>query len=121
MAFGPEADLLFDYDQILRGHASGMKLIALDEHGAEICREIYYSIGGGFVVTAAELEAGRDGAGGSADSDAVPFPFRTAEEMRAEDGRRQRAVHCRDETRQLSSPAATAKPNWTRASTASGR
>ncbi|MEC8710815.1 MAG: L-serine ammonia-lyase [Pseudomonadota bacterium] len=81
MAFDPETDLLFDYDQILRGHANGMKLIALDEHGAEICREIYYSIGGGFVVTAAELEAGRDGAGGTAGSDAVPFPFRTAEEM----------------------------------------
>ena len=119
MAFDPEADLLFDYDQILRGHANGMKLIALDEHGAEICREIYYSIGGGFVVTAAELEAGRDGAGGSANSDAVPFPFRTAEEMlkmAADSGQSIAAMKRANELACCHSEA-----NWTRASTASGR
>ncbi len=80
MAFDPETDLLFDYDQILRGHANGMKLIALDHNDAEIYREIYYSIGGGFVVTAGELDAGRDGAG-DADGFEVPYPFRTAQEM----------------------------------------
>jgi L-serine dehydratase len=57
MAFDPTADLRFDYDQVLVGHANGMKFIALDENGAELFREIYYSIGGGFVVTAAELDS----------------------------------------------------------------
>ena len=81
MRFDPEADLLFDYNQILRGHANGMKLIALDEHDAEICREIYYSIGGGFVVTADEMDhVGEDDEAAQA---VVPYPFRNAEEMMA--------------------------------------
>ena len=79
MAFDPEADLRFDYDQVLVGHANGMKFIALDEHGAELSREIYYSIGGGFVVTAAELERIDDEM--EAAIAVVPFPFRNAEEM----------------------------------------
>ena len=79
MTFDPEADLRFDYDQVLVGHANGMKFIALDEHGAELYREIYYSIGGGFVVTAAELEhVGEDDEAAIA---VVPYPFRNAEEM----------------------------------------
>ncbi|MGB1160961.1 MAG: L-serine ammonia-lyase [Alphaproteobacteria bacterium] len=79
MAFDPEADLRFDYEQVLVGHANGMKFIALDENGAELYREIYYSIGGGFVVTAAELEhVGEDDEAAIA---VVPFPFRNAEEM----------------------------------------
>lgn len=79
MAFDPEADLRFDYDQVLVGHANGMKFIALDEHGAELFREIYYSIGGGFVVTAAELD--RVGEADEAAISLVPYPFRNAEEM----------------------------------------
>ena len=79
MAFDPEADLRFDYEQVLVGHANGMKFIALDEHGAELYREIYYSIGGGFVVTAAELDhVGEDDEAAIA---VVPYPFRNAEEM----------------------------------------
>ena len=79
MAFDPEADLRFDYEQVLIGHANGMKFIALDEHGAELYREIYYSIGGGFVVTAAELDhVGEDDEAAIA---VVPYPFRNAEEM----------------------------------------
>ena len=79
MAFDPEADLRFDYDQVLVGHANGMKFIALDENGAELFREIYYSIGGGFVVTAAELN--RVGEADEAAISLVPYPFRNAEEM----------------------------------------
>ena len=79
MIFDPENDLRFDYDQVLVGHANGMKFIALDEHGAELHREIYYSIGGGFVVTAAELEQVDDQR--EAAIAVVPFPFRNAQEM----------------------------------------
>ena len=79
MAFDPEADLRFDYDQVLVGHANGMKFIALDVNGAEMFREIYYSIGGGFVVTAAELD--RVGEADKAAISLVPYPFRNAEEM----------------------------------------
>ena len=75
--FDPPTDLIFDFDQVLRGHANGMKLIALNAHGAELYRQIYYSIGGGFVVTAEELdERGRE-----VPSPDAPYPFATAQQM----------------------------------------
>ena len=83
MRFDPDHDLLFDYDQILRGHANGMKLIALDENGAEVAREIFYSIGGGFVLTASELEAEKGQKEDQKALSVVPYPFETADQMLA--------------------------------------
>jgi L-serine dehydratase len=79
--FDPDTDLVFDFGPALAGHANGMILKATDAQGDVILEETYYSIGGGFVLTAAELaEAG----GGSAKARAeVPYPFETAEEMLA--------------------------------------
>jgi len=79
--FDPDTDLVFDYGPALAGHANGMILKATDAQGDVILEETYYSIGGGFVLTAAELaEAG----GGNAKARAeVPYPFETAEEMLA--------------------------------------
>jgi L-serine dehydratase len=79
--FDPARDLVFDYGAALPGHANGMILMATDAQGDVIMQETYYSIGGGFVlsateaaaVTAAELEA----------PSPVPYPFRTASEMLA--------------------------------------
>jgi len=77
--FDPAADLAFDYGPALPGHANGMILKATDAEGDVILQETYYSIGGGFVLTAAELaEAG--GAKAKARAD-VPYPFETAAEM----------------------------------------
>jgi L-serine dehydratase len=79
MAFDPAKDLLFDYGPALSGHANGMILKATDAQGDVIREETYYSIGGGFVLTASELaEAG--GAKSKARAD-VPYPFETAAEM----------------------------------------
>lgn len=81
LAFDPTKDLLFDYGPALAGHANGMILKATDAQGDVILEETYYSIGGGFVLTAGELaEAG--GAKSKARAD-VPYPFETAEEMLA--------------------------------------
>ncbi len=77
--FDPKRDLVFDYDHTLPGHANGMILKATDAQGDVILEETYYSIGGGFVLTAAEqAEAGGKKAKARAD---VPYPFETAEEM----------------------------------------
>jgi L-serine dehydratase len=79
LAFDPGRDLLFDYGPALPGHANGMILKATDAQGDVILTETYYSIGGGFVLTEAELaEAG--GAKSKARAD-VPYPFETAAEM----------------------------------------
>ncbi len=47
-------------DPTLPGHANGMILMATDAQGDVILRETYYSIGGGFVMTEAELAAGKN-------------------------------------------------------------
>jgi L-serine dehydratase len=81
LRFDPGADLLFDYGPALPGHANAMILRATDAQGDVILSETYYSIGGGFVLTDAELA---EVAGGKAKARAdVPFPFDTAEEMLA--------------------------------------
>ncbi len=77
LVFHPKDDLVFDFGPALPGHANGMILMATDAQGDVILQETYYSIGGGFVMTAAELAAGRD----TDDGDPVPYPFKSAAEM----------------------------------------
>lgn len=79
LKFDPKKDLTFDYGPALPGHANGMILKATDAQGDVILEETYYSIGGGFVLTAAEqAEAGGSRSKARAD---VPYPFETAAEM----------------------------------------
>jgi L-serine dehydratase len=82
LAFDPDTDLLFDYDHALPGHANGMTLSATDAQGDVIFHQIYYSIGGGFVLTDEELA--RQGEEARSDASAkVPYPFASADEMLA--------------------------------------
>ena len=81
LSFDPKRDLTFDYGPALPGHANGMILRATDAQGDVILQETYYSIGGGFVLTAAEhAEAAGKKAKARAD---VPYAFETADEMLA--------------------------------------
>ena len=75
--FDPEKDLAFDYDNALSGHANGLILLAKDAQGDVVVQETYYSVGGGFVLTEAELNAGSAMSEGAP----VPYPFKTAAEM----------------------------------------
>lgn len=78
--FRPATDLIFDKKQPLPGHANGMSFSALDRDGRLLLKRIYYSIGGGFIVTDTELEAMR--ASKKTASDArVPYPFSSAKQM----------------------------------------
>ncbi len=77
LRFDPETDLTFDFGPNLPGHANGMILSATDPQGDVILQETYYSIGGGFVMTQAELDAGKD----TDDGAPVPYPFKSAAEM----------------------------------------
>ncbi|MFT4149881.1 MAG: L-serine ammonia-lyase [Paracoccaceae bacterium] len=79
MRFDPDTDLVFDYGPALPGHANGMILRATDAQGDVVMEETYYSIGGGFVLTAQELA---DAAGAKAKAKAdIPYPFESADEM----------------------------------------
>ncbi len=77
LQFDPKRDLLFDYDRTLPGHANGMILMALDAQGDVILQQVFYSIGGGFVMSEEELAEGKD----TEDGAPVPFPFKSAQEM----------------------------------------
>jgi len=78
------------------GHPNGMRFTALSAAGDVVAEEAYYSVGGGFVLTAAELEAasaneaaqlGAELAGEAIDPATepagVPFPFANAAELLA--------------------------------------
>ncbi|MEO1746576.1 MAG: serine dehydratase beta chain, partial [Pseudomonadota bacterium] len=78
--FDPDSDLIFDKKQALPGHPNGLAFEARDRDGRTLFREIYYSIGGGFVVTETELQRRVVEPGGEVAPD-VPFPFKNASEM----------------------------------------
>ena len=77
LRFDPKTDLIFDYDTQLTGHANGMILMATDAQGDTILSQVFYSIGGGFVMTEEELAAGKT----TDEGDSVPYPFKSAAEM----------------------------------------
>ena len=77
LTFVPKDHVEFDYGPALPGHANGMILKGTDAQGDVVTQVTYYSIGGGFVLTAEELAAGAD----KEDGAPVPFPFKSAAEM----------------------------------------
>ena len=77
LTFQPKEHLEFDYGPALAGHANGMILKGCDAQGDIITQVTYYSIGGGFVLTAEELASGAD----KEDGPSVPYPFKSAAEM----------------------------------------
>ncbi len=78
LIFDPGTDLVFDYGPPLPGHANGMILMATDAQGDVITQETYYSIGGGFIATGAELTAGTHTASRPG---TYPYPFESAAQM----------------------------------------
>lgn len=82
--FAPATDLVFDYGPPLDGHSNGLTLAAFDQDGVPIHREIYYSVGGGFVLTEEELRRQNDdqiSLGDEKRARDFPYPFGTAREM----------------------------------------
>ena len=77
IAFDEPMDLLWNRDQILPGHSNGMRFTALGADGSVLCREEYYSIGGGFVARADEIDAPAT-AGATVEA---PYPFDSAAEL----------------------------------------
>ncbi|MBU4529674.1 MAG: L-serine ammonia-lyase [Hoeflea sp.] len=80
--FDPKTDLVFDKKTPLPGHANGMTFTAFDRDGAMLLRRIYYSVGGGFVVTDTELAAMKNNRKQDAGKP-VPYPFANAKQMLA--------------------------------------
>jgi L-serine dehydratase len=76
--FRPAVDLVLDKRNPLPLHPNGLQFSAFDTDGQLLLRRAYYSIGGGFVVSAEELEALKHASPAQAD---VPYPFAHARDM----------------------------------------
>ena len=79
LAFDPATNIIFDYGPPLPRHANGMIFQALDDVGGICFMETFYSVGGGFIATAYELD--HPGDEPSATCLSWPFPFDTATTM----------------------------------------
>jgi len=74
--FNVSDDFLIYQKELLPCHTNGMRFSAFDSAGKLIASQVYYSIGGGFIVK--EEEFGREAA---TSSQTVPYPFKTAKEL----------------------------------------
>lgn len=73
--FNVESDLLF-HKTNLPLHENGMTISAFDASGKLLDMETYYSIGGGFIATADELQNGKQES-----ETQVEFPFSSADQL----------------------------------------
>src|SRR5262249_39902727 len=63
-------------DPAVHTHPNGMRFTAFDEKNNIIAQEIFYSVGGGFILSAEEV-AGKQ----TTTTRNVPYPFRSAAEL----------------------------------------
>ncbi len=75
IVFEPDQDLLFHADLILPGHPNGMRFSAFEAEGKLLASDVYYSIGGGFIVKEGEPAHAKTG------SLRVPHPFSNGAEL----------------------------------------
>jgi len=81
IGFAEAQDLVLNGLQSLQHHANGMRFSAYDGHGAILASKVYYSVGGGFVVSeevAADRERSRTVAPGL---DVLPLPFHSGADL----------------------------------------
>jgi L-serine dehydratase len=84
IAFVEADDLRFLKNQMypeagVVSHPNGVRFTAFNAGGAVLASEVFYSVGGGFIVSEAERLA--EGAGSAASMRVVPYPFRSAEQL----------------------------------------
>lgn len=68
--------LIWHYGEVLPLHTNGMRFTAAGENQQIIYSQVYYSIGGGFVVTEEDFQVEN-----IHDEKQLPFPFTTASEL----------------------------------------
>ncbi|MDP8981692.1 MAG: L-serine ammonia-lyase [Acidobacteriota bacterium] len=68
-------NLLFHRTGLLPGHSNGMRYTAYDCTGQKLASEIYYSIGGGFIIREGENRSVASG------GKPIPYPFSSADEL----------------------------------------
>jgi L-serine dehydratase len=87
IAFDEAKHLIFHRDQMypvagVASHPNGMRFSAFDSAGPLLLERIFFSIGGGFIVSADEFAAAQDNRT-AVDDEArnIPYPFHSAQEL----------------------------------------
>jgi L-serine dehydratase len=83
IAFEPATDLVFHRRETLPFHANGMRFVAFGASGDELANRIYYSVGGGFVVSDEVAHDGSRQKVIAPDTTALRHPFHSGEELLA--------------------------------------
>ncbi len=76
ISFDNNLDLQFDYEILLPHHPNGMHFKTFDADNNIICNSIYYSLGGGFIISELQLKNPA-----SLPHHTLPFPFNSADEL----------------------------------------
>jgi len=75
ITFDKQQDFLFHQKEVLPKHSNGMRFSAFDNDKKLLIAQVYYSIGGGFIVTEEDFDAS------NTIPSTVPFPFNSAKEL----------------------------------------
>jgi len=86
--FNPDRHLVFHKDRRLPYHSNGMRFHAFGKNGKKLMKEVYYSVGGGFIMSYSELQAGIE----ETPKQEIPYPFRTFKDLKA---------HCRKKKKSI--------------------
>lgn len=81
LAFNEATDLVFHRRETLPFHANALRFTAFDGAGAEIANRVYYSVGGGFVVSDEVAADGSRHKVVAPDTTALPHPFHSGDEL----------------------------------------
>jgi L-serine dehydratase len=84
IGFDEKADLVMHRRESLPFHANGMRFTAFDAAGAELSNRVYYSVGGGFVVSDEVAADGSKQKVIAPDTTVLPHPFHSGDELLAQ-------------------------------------
>lgn len=84
IAFDEAKDLVFKRRETLPFHTNGMRCFAFDAEGGELANRIYYSVGGGFIVSDEVAADGSKHKVIAPDANVLPYPFKTGDELLAQ-------------------------------------
>lgn len=79
--FPREGAIVFHRRKTLKEHSNGMELIAFDSNKDVLFSEIYFSIGGGFIVKAEDFAKEKAAATQFVADNPPPYPFNTGAEL----------------------------------------
>ena len=86
IGFDPDSGIRFNIDKSLDYHSNGMKFSAYDVEGEILLQEVFYSLGGGFILN--ETDIGKT----VTNSHTLPFPIERASDLNA---------YCMQENKQI--------------------